>query len=281
MGEDLEAKHQLLKEKNEARMGGQLQRLEDLEAKQPKRPDFCSLRLDPGPCKGQVYRWYYLPKESDCLSFPWGGCGGNDNNFLSLAQCRAACLVPPDQPRAPHLHPQLVPDKLPRVAELPRVDQPAKPSRIDKFDKSECYKPPEAGPCQERLTRFYYDRGECKSFEYSSCGGNLNNFFSVNECRRKCLSVEDVHEADRTRHRAAPTVDTCNLPPDLGNCQDTEDNVDREDSEDNVEKFYWDKEAGSCVKFAYSGCGGNSNNFVSRAKCVKRCGGNKLSLIRR
>ena len=60
-------------------------------------PQFCSLLPDPGPCGSQVTRWYYLPREEDCIQFPWGGCQGNDNNFVSIHQCRAACHVPQDK----------------------------------------------------------------------------------------------------------------------------------------------------------------------------------------
>lgn len=246
--QDLEEKHE-----DEGRMGRQMQ---------IQRPAFCSLRLDPGPCRSQVYRWYFLPKESDCLQFPWGGCKGNDNNFMSLAQCRAACLVPLDQTPAPHLA------STPHRLSTPRRTQTDKSTQVEMFDKSECDKQPDSGPCQDRISRFYYDQGECKRFEYGGCAGNLNNFFSSNECRRKCLSVEDVRvrgAATGTRHRPPPVVDTCNLEVDLGDCQDT------------VERFHWDREKRVCVSFMWTGCGGNSNNFFTRGKCRKRCSGSSGS----
>ena len=31
-------------------------------------------------------------RSGDCLEFPWGGCQGNHNNFLTLAQCRYLTL---------------------------------------------------------------------------------------------------------------------------------------------------------------------------------------------
>ena len=42
------------------------------------------------------------PRTGACIQFPWGGCGGNANNFLSLSECEATCSrqaieVKPDQ----------------------------------------------------------------------------------------------------------------------------------------------------------------------------------------
>ena len=80
-----------------------LQRLEDLEVEQDllveeleglegrRVSSVCWLAPDPGPCSSSVRRYYYLPRLADCLQFPWGGCQGNDNNFLSLRQCRHTC----------------------------------------------------------------------------------------------------------------------------------------------------------------------------------------------
>ena len=45
---------------------------------------------------------------------------------------------------------------------------------------------PQAGPCRDRLTRYYHDSGHCRSFQYGGCAGNTNNFFSLAECGRQC-----------------------------------------------------------------------------------------------
>ena len=68
----------------------------------------CKLRPDPGPCRGRLPRYYFLPRchlgnpycqnlfssisrTGKCIQFPWGGCGGNANNFISASRCRAIC----------------------------------------------------------------------------------------------------------------------------------------------------------------------------------------------
>ena len=54
-------------------------------------PDVCSLGADPGPCKAAIPRWFHDPRTNRCELFTWGGCGGNANQFVSLAECEQAC----------------------------------------------------------------------------------------------------------------------------------------------------------------------------------------------
>ncbi|PVD34594.1 hypothetical protein C0Q70_05870 [Pomacea canaliculata] len=51
-----------------------------------------------------------------------------------------------------------------------------------------CFLPKVVGPCQMYLPRFYFDPSieECTSFVYGGCGGNENNFESMDICQHKC-----------------------------------------------------------------------------------------------
>lgn len=44
---------------------------------------------------------------------------------------------------------------------------------------------------------FRYE-GKCKTFIYSGCGGNTNNFVSIDDCRTKCESFapRPVHSSE-------------------------------------------------------------------------------------
>ena len=55
----------------------------------------CDLENDGGPCFGHFRRWFYNSKRGRCEEFIYGGCGGNQNNFLDLGQCRRACPCKP------------------------------------------------------------------------------------------------------------------------------------------------------------------------------------------
>ena len=53
--------------------------------------DICSLPPDPGVCLAIIRRFLYDPARASCREFQYGGCGGNLNNFMTLADCEAKC----------------------------------------------------------------------------------------------------------------------------------------------------------------------------------------------
>lgn len=56
-------------------------------------------------------------------------------------------------------------------------------------------------------------------------------------------------------------LEICELPRAVGDCvQQTAH-----------EMWYYDRETGDCLSFAYSGCGGNENRFPSRSSCLETC----------
>ena len=54
-------------------------------------------------------------------------------------------------------------------------------------------------------------------------------------------------------------TDRCGLPPAAGPCRAR------------LDRFYHDPATASCRPFSYSGCAGNSNNFLSEAACNQAC----------
>ena len=51
----------------------------------------CTMPLDAGRCSGRVPRYYYDASAGRCERFTYGGCEGNANNFMTLAECEERC----------------------------------------------------------------------------------------------------------------------------------------------------------------------------------------------
>lgn len=58
--------------------------------------------------------------------------------------------------------------------------------------------------------------------------------------------------------------DICTLAKDPGTC------------ENSTERYYYDSESERCLDFAYSGCEGNANNFLTIEECEMRCLNNNV-----
>merc|ERR1712064_100939 len=95
-------------------------------------PKFCLLPPDPGPCTSKVNRWYFLSRIGDCIEFPWGGCYGNENNFISQNQCRASCS---------------------KLSVSTESSSSTVLSSSSSSPPALCSLPPDSGPCQQRLDR--------------------------------------------------------------------------------------------------------------------------------
>ena len=87
---------------------------------------------------------YFLPREDDCYQFPWGGCAGGANMFVSRGACLATCRVTGPPPRVGRRH----------------VDQRVE----DDLPSTRCGQPPSSGPCADTLTRYYYDGDTCHTW---------------------------------------------------------------------------------------------------------------------
>jgi len=60
-----------------------------------KRPAFCLLAEEVGPCRAFFSRYAYDPTRNACRLFVYGGCQGNENNFETLDQCKQVCMGVP------------------------------------------------------------------------------------------------------------------------------------------------------------------------------------------
>ncbi|XP_022829303.1 spondin-1 [Spodoptera litura] len=53
----------------------------------------CMEAADPGPCRGLYQRWTFMAQKGMCVPFAYGGCRGNQNNFITQEDCTNTCSV--------------------------------------------------------------------------------------------------------------------------------------------------------------------------------------------
>ncbi|XP_043223530.1 papilin-like [Amphibalanus amphitrite] len=132
----------------------------------------CQLLHDPGPCREPTRAWFYRASEGRCRQFTYGGCGGNDNKFVSEEQCRRRCG--------------------------------------DYKGHDACSLQPSAGECTSSQIRWHYHRpsATCVPFSYTGCGGNANRFSSQEECRAICVGGSELPVPDSTATERPAEPDT-------------------------------------------------------------------------
>ncbi|XP_059610562.1 papilin isoform X1 [Phlebotomus argentipes] len=258
---------------------------------EPVGKEACHLPKSHGPCTGYLPMWYYDSDRNQCTQFVWGGCLGNNNRFESLEECQSACVVdssapPCEQPVdqgpcqgaferwyfdadsdvcRPFIYGGCRGNKNNYATEHSCHYHCKKPGVHRERDL--CVLPTEVGNCQNYTARWYFDTREsrCRSFYYGGCGGNKNNFESQEECVNRCERMPTtttqaprrppVHE-DRVFRR-----EYCFVHPDGGDCR----------GDAIVARWYYNKDEGVCAQFAYTGCGGNLNNFLTEEECESNC----------
>ncbi len=143
--------------------------------------------------------------------------------------------------------------------------------------------PREIGDCKEFTERWYYDEAdeECRAFLFGGCGGNANNFETLDACRRRCTatvspsipeSAKPIDEEFRTgriltgyQPLNAKLMDSiistefCFLQKEEGSCEESQ------------LQWFYDRGDGVCKQFIYRGCDGNANRFANRQECESRC----------
>ncbi|XP_046582005.1 actinia tenebrosa protease inhibitors-like [Haliotis rubra] len=168
-------------------------------SEQEPTAEVCNQKPNRGPCTEIFHRYHFNPATQKCQSFLYGGCGGNANNFQSITDCEKACF--------PTCAEQS--ERGPCRAILNRYFFNAKTKTCDTFIYGSCggnsnnfesisqcqdtcinvcNLTPEVGPCSARVRRFAFDPASqtCKKLIYGGCGGNANNFETIDACWKKC-----------------------------------------------------------------------------------------------
>ncbi|KAM9629403.1 tissue factor pathway inhibitor isoform 2-T4 [Morphnus guianensis] len=155
----------------------------------------CALKADEGPCKAIHLRYYFNIQSRECEIFEYGGCHGNENNFLTLEECQKKCVV----------------------TELPRKMMLAK---IKKEKPNFCFHEKDPGICRGYFSRYFYNKEtkSCEVFKYGGCLGNQNNFKDLEECQTTCqgnsnlLPILPAEEHPNTVNSSSPAEEPNQFP---------------------------------------------------------------------
>ncbi|KAI3418749.1 KU [Globodera pallida] len=110
---------------------------------------------------------------------------------------------------------------------------------------------------------FCYLRMKCCSYNTSNSSSSLP-FLALSSSSVFTLVIILVFhfnavKAEQNANEKWSTSDVCELPLNLGNCT-------RKST-----RFYYDSSRQQCYKFIYTGCRGNSNRFLTRNQCKRKC----------
>ena len=118
--------------------------------------------LPPSSGCGRRYSTYYFydANSKQCFRFSYSGVGGNLNRFTDEAFCKRFCCGSVKALKSPDF------DDPSEVCQLPLQD----------------------GRCYNMTQRYFFDfnAGICRSFIYSGCNGNGNNFATEENCQHVC-----------------------------------------------------------------------------------------------
>ena len=186
-----------------------------------------------------IPRFYHDKNDGECKQFYYGGCGGNNNNYETMEDCRNKCMAKRNGGK---------------------IDQ----------DGGLCKLPAAVGDCRAAIPRWYYNEASniCEEFIWGGCDGNDNNFASKSKCESRCKPMPVDPNKERigkitsgldSSTKSTTTNEICTLPEDGGRCRAV------------MERYRFDPEIHKCVVFQYGGCGGNENNFEYIEECEKTC----------
>nr|KAI8740359.1 papilin-like [Biomphalaria glabrata] len=273
------------------------------ESNSTERAVVCRLDQAVGNCRASIQRWHYDHREGRCKQFMYGGCGGNNNNFLTLERCdtfcsaEEICLKPKVVGKCRAAIPRFYFDyQAGRCREFIYGGCDANLNNFENYDACDrrcaqykrrvvgtevvvvvptrpavaqdvCKLPYDKGNCGGNDIKWYYveSRDRCTRFWYSGCGGNGNKFDTQEECLNRCRPSVMIPTTTTTTPQPYLTA-----PPGLDKSACIQPkNAGTCDKW--VLTWYYDITRRVCHRFYYGGCGGNSNRFPDKASCEKLC----------
>ncbi|XP_041353663.1 papilin-like isoform X2 [Gigantopelta aegis] len=241
-----------------------------------------------GPCKAVRQRWYYDRRRRQCMSFLYGGCSGNDNNFMSQESCQRSCETAVATP-AP----------TPAVATKSTTTMTGTDSvALGQTIQLKCVATPRGVQAAYDIEWFlngkkidpHKNTSKLKVVQRLAQGTRNQvaelTVYNANHddagtyyCRSMPFGIVDSSVVDVLKEPApvtrAPAPVTrapapskpastdpsviCMETKKTGNCYAL------------IPRWFYNHLEGKCQQFQYGGCGGNSNNFESQSQCEETC----------
>ncbi|VDO77384.1 unnamed protein product [Haemonchus placei] len=240
----------------------------------------------------------------ECIEFLFKGCGGNQNRFTSkedcLQGCRSLTLCGKGLPLmdfAGNIK-RCEADRVPCPGSHECIGRGMESVCCQKADRI-CHTSVHAGsPCgAPPQRRYYYDASSklCRSFTFTGCGGNENNFKTKGECTQFCssevicprgdphpdrYSINKIATCHEDKH--CPRNYTCTAKIGLkGACCPSRDFVcgsplnERPNRRSFLKEFVWtfNYRTGECEKREHTAGDEQWNAFASEDQCFDFCVG--------
>jgi hypothetical protein len=156
--------------------------------------------------------------------------------------------------------------------------------------------------------RYMYSKtsSQCEKLNFLGCGGNSNNFYTMDECSETCKAGEDEiggdgapginwsnvcnmpeyrHNVLCRKNEKPHSKSDCNLPmnkgwsySDAGGRCEGPGGLDKDLKNNGLRdigreppRYMYSKTSSQCEKINFLGCGGNSNNFYTMDECSEAC----------
>uniref|UniRef100_A0A915ADQ5 BPTI/Kunitz inhibitor domain-containing protein n=2 Tax=Parascaris univalens TaxID=6257 RepID=A0A915ADQ5_PARUN len=196
--------------------------------------DRCELPLSIGSGSSVLHRYYFDTSSSICRAFTYTGVGGNENNFLSLTECRLAC---------------------------PEYDNPCPSGKpfVNNMDGNVAYCTAMNPSCP---TDYWCHIGETRQTSVCCPAYGMRNEErqTFNTIARRPAAAHAAGSTLRVLFpEQSPSLNMCSLPVQVGN------------GAAQLPRFFYNANTRTCQPFIYSGKGGNQNNFISKVDCEEEC----------
>uniref|UniRef100_A0A9J2Q2K1 BPTI/Kunitz inhibitor domain-containing protein n=1 Tax=Ascaris lumbricoides TaxID=6252 RepID=A0A9J2Q2K1_ASCLU len=213
----------------------------------------CHLPPTVGLGSGKMRRYAYDITNGLCKELFYTGYGGNENNFLTMADCQRECLIT-----------QSTSSTTIASSPAPKISLSKKLTQFE--DKNPCELTPDRGSPKQDVPpslRWYYDVAatRCMQFHYLGSDGNGNNFEREHICMEVCgtgLSLS-LYLLKFFEFSESHNISSCFYPLKHGF------------GLFEIPRYFFNHVSKSCEQFIYAGHGGNENRFITAEECRDTC----------